>query len=88
MLKAVGFDVVTSAVECCGMAGSFGSKEDYYDLSRAVGADLFAQVKTSEAAGGGARVLVASGISCHEQLSAGMGRPVVHPAELASTLPG
>ena len=33
------------------------------------------------------RTLVASGISCHEQLLAGMGREVFHPAELlASTL--
>jgi hypothetical protein len=64
-------DVVTSSVECRGMAGSFGYKHDYYELSMAVGADLFAQVRVAE--DGGPRVLVASGISCHEQLMAEWG---------------
>jgi iron-sulfur cluster protein len=85
-LRAAGFDVTTSSVECCGMAGSFGYKKDYYELSMAVGADLFAQAQEAEKEGG-PRVLVASGISCHEQLAAGMRRIVLHPAEvLASTL--
>ncbi len=80
VLRAAGFDVVTSSVECCGMAGSFGYKRDYYELSMAVGEDLFAQVRAAEQ--DGARTLVASGTSCHEQLWAGMGREVLHPAEL------
>jgi iron-sulfur cluster protein len=86
VLRAAGFDVVTSSVECCGMAGSFGYKREYYELSMAVGEDLFAQVRQAEQEGG-PRTLVASGISCHEQLLAGMHREVFHPAELlASTL--
>jgi iron-sulfur cluster protein len=86
VLRAAGFDVVTSSVECCGMAGSFGYKHEYYELSMAVGEDLFAQVRRAEE-GGSPRTLVAGGISCHEQLLAGMGREVFHPAELlASTL--
>jgi Fe-S oxidoreductase len=86
VLRASGFDVVTSSVECCGMAGSFGYKRDYYDLSMAVGEDLFAQVRQCEA-DGTPRVLVASGTSCHEQLLAGMGRVALHPTEvLVSTL--
>ncbi len=86
ILRACGFDVVTSAVECCGMAGSFGYKREYYELSMAVGEDLFAQVRAAEQ-DGGPRTLIASGTSCHEQLWAGMGREVMHPAELlVSTL--
>ncbi len=81
VLRAAGFDVVTSSVECCGMAGSFGYKHDYYDLSMAVGADLFAQVRKADE-DGGVRVLVASGVSCHEQLQAGIGRPAFHPTEV------
>jgi iron-sulfur cluster protein len=81
VLRAAGFDVLTSSVECCGMAGSFGYKHDYYELSMAVGADLFAQVRQAEQ-DGGPRVLVASGVSCHEQLLAGIGRTVLHPAEV------
>jgi iron-sulfur cluster protein len=86
VLRAAGFDVVTSSVECCGMAGSFGYKREYYDLSKAVGEDLFAQVRQADREGG-PRTLAASGVSCHEQLLAGMGREVFHPVELlASTL--
>jgi len=80
VLRAAGFDVVTSSVECCGMAGSFGYKHEYYELSMAVGEDLFEQVRAAEK--DGPRTLVASGTSCHEQLWAGMGREVLHPAEL------
>jgi Fe-S oxidoreductase len=87
VLRAAGFDVVTSSVECCGMAGSFGYKREYYDLSMAVGADLFAQVQEAEKVGG-PRQLVASGTSCHEQLLAGFGRTVLHPAELLESTLG
>ncbi|HUI85452.1 MAG TPA: LUD domain-containing protein [Candidatus Binatia bacterium] len=80
VLAAAGFDVATSSVECCGMAGSFGYKREYYELSMAVGEDLFAQIRAAEQ--DGPRILVASGTSCHEQLWAGMGRDVLHPAEL------
>lgn len=80
VLRAAGFDVVTSSVECCGMAGSFGYKREYYELSMAVGEDLFEQAREAEK--DGPRTLVASGTSCHEQLWAGMGREVLHPAEL------
>jgi Fe-S oxidoreductase len=80
ILREAGFDVATSQVECCGMAGSFGYKSDYYDLSMAVGRDLFSQVVAAESEG--MRVLVASGTSCQEQLQAGMKRAVLHPAEL------
>ena len=52
VLRAAGFDVVTSSVECCGMAGSFGYKRDYYELSMAVGEDLFAQVRHADQEGG------------------------------------
>ena len=68
------------------MAGSFGYKREYYELSMAVGEDLFAQVRAAEKENG-PRTLVASGTSCHEQLWAGMARQVVHPVELlVSTL--
>ncbi len=85
VLRAAGFDVVTSSVECCGMAGSFGYKREYYELSMAVGEDLFAQVRRAEQESG-PRTLVASGTSCHEQLLAGMGREVFHPAELLASV--
>jgi iron-sulfur cluster protein len=85
MLREIGFDVVTSGVECCGMAGSFGYKKDFYDLSMAVGEDLFAQVRAAEA-DQEPRALIASGTSCTEQLHAGFERHVWHPAELLASI--
>jgi Fe-S oxidoreductase len=80
LLRAAGFDVVTSNVECCGMAGSFGYKKEFYELSMAVGEDLFNQVLAAET--DGPRTLVATGTSCHEQLHAGLNRKVFHPMEI------
>jgi iron-sulfur cluster protein len=85
LLREAGFDVATSNVECCGMAGSFGYKKDFYDLSMAVGADLFAQIVQQERSGG-KRALIASGTSCTEQLQAGFEREVLHPIELLAAI--
>jgi Fe-S oxidoreductase len=84
LLREAGFDVVTSRVECCGMAGSFGYKKEFYELSMAVGEDLFAQVHAAEK--DGPRTLVATGTSCQEQLYAGLKREVLHPMELLAEL--
>jgi Fe-S oxidoreductase len=84
LLRACGFDVTTSRVECCGMAGSFGYKKEFYELSMAVGEDLFEQVRAAEA--DGPRILVATGTSCQEQLHHGLGREVLHPMEVLKTL--
>jgi iron-sulfur cluster protein len=87
LLREIGFDVAASNVECCGMAGSFGYKKEYYELSMAVADDLFAQVRAAEdGAAGGPRALVASGTSCTEQLHSGFGRPVLHPIELLAAI--
>ena len=85
LLRGIGFDVATSSVECCGMAGSFGYKKDFYELSMAVGEDLFRQVRKAEE-DGGTRALLASGTSCTEQLRAGMNREVLHPVELLAAM--
>lgn len=85
LLRSLGFDVATSVVECCGMAGSFGYKKDFYELSMAVGQDLFAQVAAADA-DGGPRALLASGTSCTEQLHDGLHRPVLHPIELLAAM--
>ena len=76
LLDRLGYDVQTTTVECCGMAGSFGYKQEYYDLSMAVGAELREQVS-----GDDARTVVASGTSCKEQLEALLEQPVPHPIE-------
>jgi iron-sulfur cluster protein len=84
LLRSVGFDVLCSSVECCGMAGSFGYKKDFYELSMAVSEDLLEQVRTAD--GSEPRALVASGTSCTEQLQAGLHREVLHPIELLAAI--
>lgn len=77
VLTELGFDVITSNVECCGMAGSFGYKSEYYELSMDVGSDLEEQFADESD-----RTLVASGTSCTEQMTDLFARDVVHPIEL------
>ena len=75
VLENCGASVRTSDVECCGMAGSFGYKSEYYELSMDVGEELGAQFE-------GEPVVAASGTSCQEQLDALLGGEVPHAVEL------
>ena len=84
VLDALGHDVVTSDVECCGMAGSFGYKTEYYELSMEVGSQLAEQLRTQDAAD---RTVVASGTSCLDQLDTLLERPVTHPLEVIDPSP-
>jgi len=79
VLDRLDYDVVTSDVECCGMAGSFGYKSEYYELSVDVGQRLKEQFEAPEAA---ERTVVASGTSCNEQLDGLLERRPQHPVEL------
>ena len=79
LLETLGYDVQTSSVECCGMAGSFGYKSEYYELSMQVGEALREQFAAAEREG---QAVVASGTSCQEQLRALLETPVRHPIRL------
>ncbi|OVE85843.1 LUD domain-containing protein [Natronolimnobius baerhuensis] len=79
VLEDLEYDVLTSDVECCGMAGSFGYKSEYYELSMDVGSRLGEQFETPEAAD---RTVVASGTSCLEQLDSLLTRQPRHPITL------
>lgn len=78
VLERLGYDVLTSDVECCGMAGSFGYKSEYYDLSMDVGETLAKQFEPVV----GERTVVASGTSCIEQLDSLLKPGTRHPIEL------
>ena len=78
VLERLGYDVLTSDVECCGMAGSFGYKSEYYDLSMDVGETLAEQFESAAEE----RTVVASGTSCMEQLDALLSAGTRHPIEL------
>ncbi|NUB93648.1 LUD domain-containing protein [Haloterrigena sp. SYSU A121-1] len=81
VLERQGYDVRTSDVECCGMAGSFGYKSEYYELSMDVGDRLREQFELPDAAD---RTVVASGTSCLEQLDGLLARRPRHPISLVA----
>ncbi|QFU83461.1 LUD domain-containing protein [Natronorubrum aibiense] len=75
LLERCGYAPRTSSVECCGMAGSFGYKQEYYELSMDVGNRLAQEFESAE-------TVVASGTSCGDQLETLLERDVSHPIEL------
>jgi Fe-S oxidoreductase len=81
VLEGLGYDVRTSDTECCGMAGSFGYKTDYYELSMDVGEPLREQFTDED---GADRAVLASGTSCLDQLEALLDRPSTHPIEFVA----
>ncbi|HLA41213.1 MAG TPA: (4Fe-4S)-binding protein, partial [Candidatus Glassbacteria bacterium] len=85
LFRRLGLDVETSQVECCGMAGSFGYKKDYYDISMAAGQALFDQIDQAAQVEGELAVL-AGGISCAEQILAGTGKTTYHPMEILARM--
>ncbi|GAB7008292.1 LUD domain-containing protein [Halorubrum trueperi] len=76
VMERLGYDVRVSDTECCGMAGSFGYKADYYELSMDVGEPLREQFGDAD------RTVVAAGTSCTEQLDALLGDTPMHPIEV------
>ncbi len=64
---------------CCGMAGSFGFEAEHYDMSMSVGEDrLFPAVRAAAED----VIVVATGVSCRQQIAHGTGRRAWHPLEL------
>jgi FAD/FMN-containing dehydrogenase/Fe-S oxidoreductase len=63
---------------CCGVAGSFGFEAEHYDLSVQIGEQrLLPAVRAASDA-----IIVASGVSCREQIEHGAGRHALHPVEV------
>ncbi|MGC0418722.1 FAD-binding and (Fe-S)-binding domain-containing protein [Embleya sp. AB8] len=74
-----GAEVVELDAGCCGMAGSFGFEAEHYDVSMTVGGDRLFPAIAAEPED---TVLVATGVSCRQQIRHGGGRRAWHPVEL------
>ena len=72
-----GIDLREMDARCCGIAGTYGLKNEKYEIGMQVGADLFGQV---EAAGAG--VVACDSETCRWQIEHATGRPSKHPVEL------
>ncbi len=79
VLNWAGYNVTEIDSGCCGMAGSFGFEKEHYDLSLAIANRRL--VPAVKAAAPDAEI-VASGISCRQQIEHLTGRKPKHPAEL------
>ncbi|MFJ6824993.1 FAD-binding and (Fe-S)-binding domain-containing protein [Streptomyces niveus] len=74
-----GVSVVELDAGCCGMAGSFGFESEHYDVSMTVGEDRLFPAITAEPA---ETVVVATGVSCRQQIFHGTARDAWHPVQL------
>jgi Fe-S oxidoreductase len=64
---------------CCGMAGSFGYEAEHYDISiKMAERRLLPAVRDAAEE----TLIVASGVSCRQQIKHGTGRQALHPAEV------
>ncbi|MCZ6753173.1 MAG: FAD-binding protein [Acidobacteria bacterium] len=80
LLRSIpGFEVQEVDSGCCGMAGAFGFEKEHYDFSLAV-----AETKLLPAVRALApdAMVVASGVSCRQQILHTTGRQPLHPAEV------
>jgi Fe-S oxidoreductase len=78
VLRDCGHEVIAPDTGCCGMAGSFGYRPEFYDTSRRIAG--LAVLPALEAAPG--VPVMANGFSCREQIEALGGRPTRHLAEI------
>jgi Fe-S oxidoreductase len=75
--------VVDLDAGCCGMAGSFGYAREHYDVSKQIGERKLLPAARTMKPGS---VLVASGVSCRQQVKHFTGVDAMHPAELLRSL--
>ena len=77
LLRSAGYTVTVADVDCCGMAGTFGYRQDKYNISMAIGDKLFDIIKNSAA-----EIIVSDCSSCRKQIYDATGRIAVSPFAL------
>jgi len=74
-----GIDVELIPSGCCGMAGAFGCVTEHYALSQQIAElTLFPAIRRAPERS----LIVASGVSCRQQIAGGLGVHARHPAEI------
>ncbi|HEX5619537.1 MAG TPA: FAD-linked oxidase C-terminal domain-containing protein [Solirubrobacteraceae bacterium] len=74
-----GAEVVELDAGCCGMAGSFGFEKEHYELSMQIGESRLFPALRAES---GETLVAATGVSCRQQISHGVGREARHPVQI------
>jgi glycerol-3-phosphate dehydrogenase subunit C len=75
-----GLQAVEMDAECCGTAGTYGYKQEKYDIAMKVGESLFEQIRAT-----GSACSSCDSETCRWQIEHGTGAPSVHPIELLLT---
>ncbi len=65
--------------DCCGVAGTYGLKEEKYEVAMAVGAGLFDKIRAVDPAR--APAAACDSETCRWQIERATGRPTLHPVE-------
>ena len=78
LLRAVpGIEIEEMRADCCGMAGTYGFKNEKYQISMDIGRELFERIKEYRPDG----VVTECG-TCQLQIEHGTGLTALHPAEI------
>ncbi|NAX45156.1 MULTISPECIES: anaerobic glycerol-3-phosphate dehydrogenase subunit GlpC [unclassified Vibrio] len=78
LLKMIpGLELVVLDSECCGLAGTYGFKEENYDVSMKIGAHLFDTIKTSQA-----DYAITDCETCKWQIEENTALETIHPISL------
>lgn len=73
------YHVEITPAGCCGLAGTFGYEKEHYKISMDIGElVLFPSIRTANRS----KLLVASGLSCRDQIRHGTGQTAQHPVEV------
>jgi glycerol-3-phosphate dehydrogenase subunit C len=76
-------EIMESKAVCCGIAGTYGYKQEKYEISMAVGESLFEFIEET-----GAPLVVCDSETCRWQITHATGVPCIHPVELIATAYG
>ena len=78
-----GLNIQESRLPCCGIAGTYGYKEEKYPIAMLVGKPLFDFVSQNHAP-----LAVCDSETCRWQITHGTGIPAIHPVELLAAAYG
>ena len=70
--------------QCCGIAGTYGFKQEYYDTAQKIGSSLFAEIEST-----GVDLIITECETCRMQIAMSTGKQCEHPITmLARSLSG
>ncbi len=75
--KIPGLDLVILHSECCGIAGTYGFKKEYYDISQKIGQELFRSIERAEV-----ELVITDCETCKMQIEMNTPYEVIHPVTL------